>query len=255
MGKLRIIGKNGYIGSTLTGLPDVKATILLAGHSSVAMCENHPDEAWANNVDFFREVLRGIEPGEKFIYASSASVYDGVDNPSEDCTEFNLKGMYDLTKRTIDDLARLSDVEFYGLRFATVNGWSPNLRTDVMMNKMYFDAIETGVVKVQNGQLKRPILGINDLKRAITAILKSKKDKRGIYNLASFTESVEDMAKFVAECTGAKVEIAPNDRPPYAFGIDTSKFENNFKFKFEDDVWSVLRTLISHDFERVGVRA
>lgn len=258
---VRIIGHRGYIGSALYKLspffyyhsPLANATILLAGHSSVAMCANHPEEAWANNVDFFRQVLSTIKPGEKFIYASSASVYDGVEDPNEDTNEFNLKGMYDLTKRTIDDLAQLSDVEFYGLRFATVNGWSPNLRTDVMLNKMYYDAITTGVINVQNGQLKRPILGIKDLDRAIQHILAGG-DKRGIYNLASFAHSVEDMAQYVGLLTGAEVKVVPNDNPPYAFGIDTSKFEEAYDFTFEETLNSVTKSLVDNPFKQTGIR-
>lgn len=249
----RIIGAQGYIGSVLTELPDSNAVILLAGHSSVAMCANYPDEAWINNVDFFREVMQTIKPGQKFIYASSASVYDGVEDPSEDTKEFNLKGMYDLTKRTIDDLARLSDVEFYGLRFATVNGWSPNLRVDVMLNKMYHDAITTGLITVQNGQLRRPILGIRDLKFAIGNILQGN-DRRGIYNLASFTESVEDMANYVGMKTGAEVKIVPNDNPPYAFGIDTTKFREAYDFEFIDTMESVVGNLIEMPLVSTGIR-
>ena len=248
----RIIGRNGYIGSTLTDLPEVGATILLAGHSSVKMCENDPYGAWVNNVDFFLSILRDIKPGQKFIYASSASVYDGVERPNEDCNQFNLKGMYDLTKRTIDDLARLSDVEFYGLRFATVNGYSSNLRTDVMLNKMVFDAKTKGEVTIQNPQLVRPILGIRDLKRAICTILKNG-DWRGIYNLASFESSVAEMANFVGDYFDVPVVTGTTDKPPYAFGLDTKKFERTYSFEFEDTLESVVSSM-SLGYERVGIR-
>jgi len=245
----KVIGGHGYIGSTLK-LPHSNATVLLAGHSSVKMCENDPDGAWVNNVDFFRFVLAN---SDKLIYASSASVYDGVKNPSEDTNEFNLKGWYDLTKRTIDNLALLSDKETYGLRFATVNGWSPNLRIDVMLNKMVYDAKTSGKITVTNPQLVRPILGINDLGRAIKAIVGDDSDKRGIYNLASFSASVLDMAKAVGDKYDAKVIIKHTDALPYAFGIDTSKFERAYNFKFKDTLASVLKSL-EKPFEKVGIR-
>lgn len=245
----RILGKNGYIGSTLE-LPASECTVLLAGHSSVLACENDPDGAWVNNVDFFRSVLRN---STKLIYASSASVYDGVTNPNEDCTEFNLKGMYDLTKRTIDNLAQLSDTEYYGLRFATVNGWSPNLRVDVMLNKMVFDAKENGVIIVTNPQLVRPILGIKDLGRAIQAIVGSKEDKRGIYNLASFSASVLDMAQTVADKYEVPIEIVETDSKPYVFGIDTIKFRTAFDFEFQDTLESIVDSL-EQPSEKYGVR-
>jgi len=245
----KVIGKNGYIGSTLD-LPDSDYTVLLAGHSSVKMCENDPDGAWVNNVDFFRSVLRN---SNKLIYASSASVYDGVKSPDEETNEFNLKGVYDLTKRTIDNIALLSDKEFYGLRFATVNGWSPNLRVDVMLNKMVYDAKNTGIIVVTNPQLVRPILGINDLGRAITAIIELDENCSGIYNLASFNASVLDMAQAVADRFEAKVTVLKTASTPYAFGIDTSKFEEVYNFEFQDTLETVLDSL-TKPFIRTGIR-
>lgn len=247
---LNVLGEYGYIGSALKLSRKSTGTILLGGHSSVKMCEREPDRAWDNNVELFRWVL---DESKKLIYASSASVYDGVSNPTEECTEFNLKGVYDLTKRTIDSLALLSDKEFYGLRFATVNGWSPNLRVDVMLNKMVYDAKETGLIHVTNPQLVRPILGINDLSRAVVAILDSKEDKRGIYNLASFNASVLDMANYVAKEFGAKVVVTEDDSKPYVFGIDTTKFQKAYDFEFEDTLESVVESL-KQPFIKVGVR-
>lgn len=248
----KVIGGNGYIGSTLD-LPDSDFTVLLAGHSSVKMCDNDPDGAWVNNVEFFRSVLRN---SKKLIYASSASVYDGVENPDENTNQFNLKSVYDLTKRTIDNLTLLSGKEVYGLRFATVNGWSPNLRVDVMLNKMVYDAKTTGFVTITNPQLERPILGIHDLNRAITAIIQRLEYRKSpqIYNLASFTASVEDMANYVAAQFNAEVKYdVPDFRRPYAFGINTSKFQKDYDFRFRDTLESVVASL-SQPFEKVGVR-
>ena len=39
-----------------------------------------------------------------------------------------------------------TDVEYYGLRFGTVCGASPNLRSDVMLNAMVVDALTHGEV-------------------------------------------------------------------------------------------------------------
>lgn len=232
----RLLGKDGYIGSTLD-LPDSDFTVLLAGHSSVKMCDNAPDEAWVNNVEFFRSVLRN---SKKLIYASSASVLG------------EKQGIYDLTKRTIDELAQQSDVEYYGLRFATVCGWSPNLRVDLMLNKMVFDAKTTGAIRVSNANLMRPILGINDLGRAINAIIKSGKDLRGIYNLASFGRTVREMAEFVAARYDAEIELLPNTSP-YVFDVDTSEFQERFNFAFKDTLPSIINSL-DEPYERVGVR-
>lgn len=248
-----IIGKDGYIGSDLK--LKTHGVILLAGHSSVKMCENDPRGAWENNVEFFREVMSGIHKeskANKLIYASSATVYDGLTNPSEDNNAFNLSNVYNLTKHTIDQLALLSGKQVYGLRFATVCGWSSNLRVDVMLNKMVYDAMNTGKVLVKNPQIERPILGINDCHRAIKHFVENDLEP-GIYNLASFTASIDDMAKYVAKEFNAEVVYDEYDNiPAYAYGINTDKIKAT-GFEFEETLESVVQSL-KKPFKKVGVR-
>lgn len=242
-----VLGGSGYIGSDLNLETD--ATILLAGHSSVKMAQNDPQGAWVNNVDFFRSTLN---QAEKLIYASSATVYDGLTNPSEDNNAFNLSNVYNLTKHTIDQLALLSGKKVYGLRFATVCGWSSNLRVDVMLNKMVYDAMQTGKVLVKNAHIERPILGIKDAHRAIKHFVENDLDP-GIYNLASFTASVDDMAKYVAKEFNAEVVYDEYDNiPAYAYGINTDKVKFT-SFKFEETLESVVESL-KQSFKKVGVR-
>jgi len=254
--KTLIVGGYGYIGTALAKeMPcrvvgkhdkyneaDYDTIILLAGHSSVAMCQNDPEGAWDNNVTYFNEILTRLRDDQRLIYASSASVYNQVDTAIESSNQFNCTGTYDLTKHTIDNLAKLSGKETYGLRFATVNGFSDVLRVDVMLNKMVNDVKENGYIHISNKDLSRPILGIHDLCRAIVKIVDSKSDRRGIYNLASFSATVGDMANEVVKRFGGEVIELP-DSPHYEFNIDTTKFEKAYKFDFRDTVDSVLTSL------------
>mgnify|MGYP007071610170 CR=1 FL=1 len=255
--KTLIVGGYGYIGTALAkempcrvvGRHDkydeskYDTIILLAGHSSVAMCQNDPEGAWDDNVTWFTEILGRLRDDQRLIYASSGSVYNRIaDSVDESCNQFNCGGMYDLTKHTIDNLALLSGKHTYGLRFATVNGFSDVLRVDVMMNKMVNDVKENGHIHIANKDLSRPILGIHDLCRAVKTIVESKEDKRGIYNLASFSATVGDMANEVVKRFGGEVIELP-DTPHYVFNINTDKFEKAYKFKFNDTVDTILTSL------------
>lgn len=255
--KTLLIGGNGYIGSELSKCIDVTVAgrddkyneadydtiILLAGHSSVAMCQNDPEGAWDSNVTWFTEILNRLRPDQRLIYASSGSVYNQIANSvDESCNQFNCSGMYDLTKHTIDNLALLSGKQTYGLRFATVNGYSDVLRVDVMLNKMVNDIKEVGKIFVSNKDLSRPILGIHDLCRAVQTIVESKDDKRGIYNLSSFSATVGDMAEAVVKEFGGEIVELPST-PHYVFNIDTTKFEEAYKFTFRDNLESILASL------------
>ena len=99
----------------------------------------------------------------------------------------------------------------------------------------------------------RPILGINDLCEAIRHILASSEDKRGLYNLASFNKTAEQIAYEVAnvmdvevqefEADPTQIKNTKNQTKAYNFSISTLKFRREFKFKFKDTVESLATEL------------
>lgn len=234
--------------------------ILLAGHSSVPMANNSdPQSTFKNNVDNFVDLLKKLKSGQKFIYAGSSSVYNGI--PDENVTEeyqlLNPSNTYDMTKQDLDRYITLfPDIEFYGLRFGTVNGISDNLRTDIMINAMVENAIQTGEVKLFNENIRRPILFIEDLVNAIKTIIDSREDRRGVYNLSSFNGTAGMIAEGVAGAVGVnltrvsqmEVERSINSKLPtaYDFSISSKKFEETFNFKFTGNVDLITRQVADH---------
>ena len=233
--------------------------IFLAGHSSVKMCDENMVSTIRNNVLNFAKVIELLKKEQVFIYASSSSVYGDTENRvvDEGHIKFKPNNFYDLSKHEIDSYAELSGKTYFGLRFGTVNGYSPNLRNDVMINAMTFNAVENGKIFCFNPKVNRPILGMEDLCRAIRAILKfGRYENKGIYNLASFNSSVETISKDVAEATKAKLEIL--NRPPehitniklqaksYDFLIKTDKFEKQFDFSFRETTKTIVQSLLDN---------
>ena len=282
MSNILLIGGNGYIGSKLQEVlevdvvdtnwfngkndsedfkdltskyyDDYDTVILLAGHSSVKMSEGNLNSCFNNNVRNFIDLIEKLDK-QKLIYASSSSVYGSVGGKTvnEKYYGFEPYNQYDISKHTADLYAQKSDVEYYGLRFGTVNGCSPVLRTDVMINAMVSSALRDGHIKLYIKDTMRPILGINDLCRAITSIVESDEDKRGLYNLASFNKTAEQVAYEVAGVMGVEVkeyEVDPtqvknvkSQTKAYNFSISTLKFRKEFKFKFQDTVESLATDL------------
>lgn len=247
--------KINYNNLTKKYLKKYNNIILLAGYSSVKMCEGKMSETFNNNVVNFVNLLNNIED-QKFIYASSSSVYGKTKNliVDENYDRYIPSTFYDLSKKEIDYYAHLSSKNFYGLRFGTVNGYSPNLRVDLMINKMYKSALESRKIIVSNPDFYRPILGIKDLGRAVYQILKNK-PKPGIYNLASFNATILQIAKAVVKKTKAGLVIdAPSKS--YNFSINSEKFEEEFNFKFKDSSETIIDDLAlnykkAHQSERI----
>lgn len=229
--------------------------ILLAGHSSVKMCENNMQATFENNVANFVTLLAKIGSDQKFIYASSSSVYNNAD--TDECTEnlslsSNPTNGYDLSKREIDWYASLSGKHYYGLRLGTVNGYAPNLRTDLMINAMYNSALTHNEISLFNPKIKRPILGIKDLNSAVEAIVTSTEKNPGIYNLASFNSTAEEIATAVSSY--CSVPVFENENPgtiintklqtnAYDFKINSDKFCDTFNFAFAETTNSILGSL------------
>ena len=231
--------------------------ILLAGHSSVKMSEADSNSCFKNNVQNFIELLDKLTT-QKFIYASSSSVYGSVGGRTvnEKYYGFEPYNQYDISKHTADLYAVKSDLEYYGLRFGTANGYSPVLRTDVMINAMVNSALRDGEIKLFIKDTMRPILGLNDLCGAVEIIIDNDTDERGLYNLASFNKTAEQIAYEVGDVMIVPVieyETDPTNitntkiqTKTYNFSISTLKFRKAFKFKFKETVESITQGLIDN---------
>jgi len=233
--------------------------VLLAGHSSVKMCENNMLSTMRNNVLNFVELIEKLDCKQTFIYASSASVYGDTKEAVVDETHihFEPNNFYDLSKYEIDAYAQLSDKKYFGLRFGTVNGVAPNLRNDIMINAMTYNGIKNNKVFCFNPGIHRPILGIKDLCRAVGAIIENGTYmNRGIYNIASFNSTAKEIAKKVTEALQVDLEITETlpetitnvktQTKAYNFRIDSTKFENAFNFQFEESVESIVASIVEN---------
>lgn len=232
--------------------------ILLAGHSSVKMCASDLYSSFNNNVRNFVNLVQKLDK-QKFIYASSASVYGNINETTvtEENRNFSPINYYDMTKLHIDHVAELSNLEYYGLRFGTVNGPSSILRNDVMINAMTSSAINNGEVNVFNPDTRRSILGLKDLIRAVEKIIRiGSFEKRGLYNLSSFTSTAQEIGEGVAKVLGVPCKIT---EPPkeifneklqnktYDFALDTTKFEKVFRFRFLQTLEYITEDLKEND--------
>tara|TARA_R110002110_G_scaffold133924_1_gene316753 strand:- start:537 stop:1460 length:924 start_codon:yes stop_codon:yes gene_type:complete len=242
--------KKDYKDLTEKELEEYDVIILLAGHSSVPMCSGGLDKVLANNLYNFTNLLSKLERLSKkikLIYASSSSVYGstGSTPARENEINFSPHNNYDIVKYMADLAAQRYDVEYYGLRFGTVNGFSPVMRDDIMINAMVSTAKRTDQIKLFGAGTCRPILGINDLCRAVAKIISHDEDARGFYNLASFNTTSSETAHAVSEIVNVPVKVIKDDgnASSYSFAISTEKFKDTFDFSFQDSIDSICREI------------
>lgn len=214
--------------------------ILLAGFSSVGMCKNLHDTV-TNNITYFNNLVNKLNENQVLIYASSCSVYGNGEKVLTESDPLSPPlNNYDFSKQTIDYINNLSlNKKCIGLRFGTVNGYSPNLRTDLVINSMTINSLEQNKIFVSNGNIKRSLLGLNDLCGAIEKILVTEHVKSDVYNVTSFSNTILDLAKNIQSINNCKLEVNENLSTSYSFTVTNNKFESVFKFKFQDNIESI----------------
>lgn len=190
--------------------------ILTAGQSSKKSCNNLLQTLY-NDLLAFSYITEILDDNQKLIYMSSGVVNDH-DN----------KNYYSIVKTTINEITNVinttTNKQLFGLVLGTVNGVSPIIRTDLMLNKMVYDAINTYTINIFDAHCERQILYINDLCNAIDIIIKKGNIKnRGIYDIYSFNSTVEILAHNVKT-------ILPNTVVVY-----NEKNENDYQYKFSMD--------------------
>lgn len=218
------IGDIRTMGTTV--LDDVDAVINLAGLSNDPTAEYNPSANYEMNTAATRDLAvlckrRGIK---RFIFASSASIYDiGVGNEDKDVlldeeTEVNPRAAYSGSKFQAERiLLEMTDKDFAPvmLRMGTLFGFSPRMRYDLVVNTFTKDAFTKGKMTMYfGGEMWRPLCDVRDAARAYLACLNADlKDISGqIFNVSTANYRISELALRVREglrLAGMDAEINP----------------------------------------------
>jgi nucleoside-diphosphate-sugar epimerase len=114
---------------------------------------------------------------QRFLYASTCSVYGAIGGDelvTEDAPLRPVTPYAESKVRVEDELITLADTDFcpVSLRNATAFGFSPRLRTDIVLNNLVGHAVLDGVVRVlSDGTPWRPLVHAADIAAAFAAAL------------------------------------------------------------------------------------
>ncbi len=195
--------------------------ILLAGHSSPSLSENDINGSFKNNVVNFQNLLSKLKPKHRLLYASSASVCNGLANAKED-TKLNAPiNNYDMQKQAIEMIASVSEIQTVGMRLGTIGGYSSCPRLDSIINSVHHDGINKKEVIVSNGSNMRSYLGMNDMCKSVEALINLANPEK-IYNIASGTTSISSIAYEVSYITNAHITNKEGDSN-YSFWVNCDK--------------------------------
>ena len=202
-------------------IPGHDAVIHLACISNDPSFELNPGLGKSINLEAFRPLVETSKSCsvKRFIYASSSSVYGIKDEPNVH-EEMVLEPLTDYSQFKADCekiLAEYQSDDFttVTIRPATVCGYSPRQRLDVVVNILTNLAYHKREISVFGGDQLRPNIHIADMVEAYLVLLKAPKEKIAgkIFNAGYENQPVTQLAETVQSVVGQDVKLVttPSD--------------------------------------------
>ena len=200
----------------------------------------NPELGKSINFDPFEDLVKiSKENGiERFIYASSSSVY-GVKSENDVDEKFSLEPLTDYSKYKAlceDILLRYNDKNFTCciVRPATVCGYSKRQRLDLVVNILTNLAYNSGEVLIYGGSQLRPNININDMSNAYIFLLNQSKQliSGEIFNIGFENYSVNTICGFVTKNIKKKINIKYlKSEDNRSYHISSKKIQNKLGFQ------------------------
>lgn len=233
-GAYRETGQLRVIKADLRGYDDFRgkaygAVIHLANIANDPCGELDAKLTWEVNVletVFLCEKL--IKAGiKRLIFASSASVYGIKDNkPVKEDADMAPVSDYNKSKmcaeRVLQSYQGRLNVQI--VRPATICGYSPRMRLDVVVNALTIQALTKGYIEVQTPDLMRPHCHILDAARLYEWLLLNP-DNRGPYNAGFVNQTIIQTAQIIGKLVGCEVRVAkhvPNKYDKRSYCVDSN---------------------------------
>ena len=196
-------------------MPGHDAVIHLACISNDPSFELNPGLGKSINLDAFRPLVaisRKSGVG-RFIYASSSSVY-GIKEEKDVHEGMALEPLTDYSRFKADCEKilleyQMSDFTVVTIRPATVCGYSPRQRLDVVVNILTNLAYHNRQITVFGGEQLRPNIHIHDMVESYLALLNATRQQVAgkIYNVGYENQPVRVLAETVREVVGEDVQL------------------------------------------------
>ncbi|MFE1745041.1 NAD-dependent epimerase/dehydratase family protein [Coleofasciculus sp. H7-2] len=234
-------------------IPGCDAVIHLACISNDPSFELDPDLGRSINYDAFVDLVDVAKNSgvKRFIYASSSSVYGikETDNVTEDLPLMPLTD-YSRYKALCEEVL-LSQREpgfvTLVLRPATVCGYSPRQRLDLVVNILTTQAINNGKITVFGGQQKRPNIHIEDMTDLyIKSLQWSDEAIDGkIFNAGYENHTLMEIAEMIRKVVGSVEIVSTPTNDIRSYHISSEKIKQELGFVPSHTVEEAIQDLVA----------
>jgi len=206
------------------------------------------------NYDAFFNLIESarINDVNRFIYASTSSVY-GIKEEKNVKETTSCEPLTDYSKYKLEcekelfEFGKDHDIEHVVLRPATVCGYAPRLRLDLVVNILTIHALINKKIKIFGGEQLRPNINIYDIVRAyeLMLIAPTKKINGEIFNAGYQNHSVTELAeiiKNVIDDPDITFEYIPTD-DIRSYHINSDKINKKLAFTPEYSIEDAVQSL------------
>jgi len=186
---------------------------------------------------------------ERFLYASTCSVYGASDELMDENSETNPISLYARTKLQSEQVlleARSKSFHPTILRFATVFGLSPRPRFDLVVNLLTAKAVHDKVITIFNGEQWRPFIHVHDVAEAVVQVFLAPLESVSgeIFNIG------DDRLNYTLRQIAEKVrKQLPQTRVEYVENLDRRNYRVSFRKVRERVGFRAERTVESGIYE------
>lgn len=193
---------------------EVEACIHCAGQASIIESVNDPIPDFYNGVPTTFELLNALRlysPRCTFIFLSSAAVYGNPGTlPISESASVNPISPYGFHKLQCELLCKEFS-QVYGLRTVSLrifSAYGPGLRRQVVWD-IFQKALTNPVLRLQGtGNESRDFIHVNDIARAIRAVVENGLFEGGTYNVATGREvKISELAELILASLGIRKKI------------------------------------------------
>lgn len=180
------------------------AVVFMAGMSNDPMANFNPPRNFVENtaVPLYLSYICKESNIDKFIYASSCSVYGFTNNQlMKEDTKPQPQYPYGISKLAAETaIKNMTDSNFRPilLRKGTVGGYSKRMRFDLVVNTMVKTALTNGEIIVNSPDLWRPLIDVRDVCDAYIKAIECDSSISGIYNISEDNYTIGNLAKTIA---------------------------------------------------------
>ena len=235
-------------------IPNHDVIIHLACISNDPSFELNPQLGKSINLDAFRPLVEISKKNKikRFIYASTSSVY-GIKSEKDVNENMSLEPLTDYSKYKVECEIILNkyisdDFTPVTIRPATVCGYSPRQRLDVVVNILTNLAYHKREISIFGGKQLRPNIHIEDMIGAYEALIEAPQNKVAgeIFNAGYENCPVSELANIVKNIIGDDVKL--NSQPTNdnrSYHISSKKIKETLGFETNKTIYDAVKDLKS----------